>query len=119
MRDLTGFWSFSEEFEFGKKFGEARLFQNNETIHGILVFKEYDEDGICIFVRCQLEGSFDGATLVLKDVSHSVLIGGGDDLYLPEEREGTLNANGQIVGTVIDADNVAGVFVMQPTQFRY
>lgn len=114
MQDLTGFWSFSEEFEFGKKLGEARLFQNNGMIRGILVFKEYDENGTAIFVRCQLEGSFDGIKLLLKDVSHSVLVGGSDDDYLPEEREGILNANGQIVGSVNDADDVAGVFVMQP-----
>jgi hypothetical protein len=48
----------------------------------------------------------------MNDSVHTVLVGGADDEYLPEEREAVFNIQGQIVGSVIDKDAVAGVFVM-------
>ena len=118
MEDLTGFWNFSEVFDFGKKSGEARLFQQGTQIGGNLIFKETSDDGCFLMVRCQISGHFDGSVLVFSDLSHSVLLGGDNDAYLPEAREGRLNANGQIVGTVTDADDVNGIFVMERHPFK-
>jgi hypothetical protein len=113
MESLSGFWNFREEFEYGKKHGELRLFQNGNNVNGTLVFKESCEDGTCLYVRCIIEGKFDGNSLIFQDVTHSVLFGGEDADYLHESREGIININGQFVGTAIDNYEVEGVFVIE------
>jgi uncharacterized protein YdeI (BOF family) len=113
MKELSGFWSFKEEFEFGVKTGEMHLFQTNDKIEGTLSFKEEYPDDEPLFVRCSIIGELRGDRFLFHDASHTVLYGGDDDDYLPEVREGSFNVMGQIVGTTDDKDEVSGVFVME------
>jgi hypothetical protein len=112
MDNLTGFWHFKEEFEFGEKDGEARLFQDGNAISGSLIFSEKTDDGDSMIVRVSILGFLREDKIIMNDSGHTVLIGGADDEYLSEEREAILNIQGQIVGSVIDKDAVGGVFVM-------
>jgi len=112
MENLNGCWHFKEKFDFGVKEGEARLFQEGDTISGNLIFREITDEEDSIIVRVSIIGFFRNGKVILNDSAHSVLVGGTDDDYLSEEREGVLNIQGQIIGSVIDKDAVAGVFVM-------
>lgn len=112
MTDLTGFWRFKEEFDYGEKVGEARLFQEGNHITGNLIFKERLHEGDSMMVRTILSGSCSEGKVTLNDTGYAVLFGHPDDEYLLEEREGALNNKGQIVGSVMDKDAVGGVFVM-------
>ncbi|TCO09910.1 hypothetical protein [Natronoflexus pectinivorans] len=113
MENVNGFWRFNEEFDYGRKVGEVRLFQDGEDISGILVFKEWDENKDFIMVRCHLEGSLKGNKLEFKDLKPTLLFGKEGDEYLPENREGVINELGQIVGSTIDAEGISGIFVME------
>ncbi len=112
MENISGFWHFKEEFEYGEKTGEARIFQDGTSIAGTMIFKEICENEIPIIVRTTIAGYVDENKVVLNDFNHTVLSGGSDCDYLPEKREGVINFSGQIVGSVIDSDSVGGVFVM-------
>lgn len=112
MENINGCWHFKEEFDFGTKVGEARLFQDGDIITGRLNFREKHDEDESIIVRTSINGFFRNGKIILNDSAHTVLVGGTDDDYISEEREGVLNLQGQIVGSVIDKDGVAGVFVM-------
>lgn len=112
MDNLTGFWHFKEEFDFGKKEGEARLFQNGDKISGSLVFREMTDSGESLIVHVTIKGLVSKDTITINDSGYTVLAGGIDTDYIPEEREGVLNIQGQIVGSVLDKDAIGGVFVM-------
>jgi hypothetical protein len=112
MVDVSGYWRYRETFDFGGKAGEARLFQNGELLSGSLFFKETSEGADDFFVRVILTGVVRNDEIILHDQYWTVVSGGADDDYLPEERTGILNQQGQIVGSVMDVDSVGGVFIM-------
>ncbi len=112
MISITGFWHFKEEFDYGVKVGEARLFQNDNQITGHLVFNEKLTNGESIIVRTIISGQVNENNIFLNDVGYTILAGEINAEYLLEEREGILNVQGQIVGSVMDNDGIGGVFVM-------
>ena len=112
MIDLTGFWRFKEEFDYGEKVGEARLFQKGSLLSGSLVFKERLQSGDSMMVRTTLSGKYSEGKVILNDISYTVFSDNPDEEYLLEDREGALNVKDQVVGSIMDNDAVGGVFVM-------
>ena len=112
MISIKGFWHFKEEFAYGVKVGEARLFQNDNQISGHLVVNEKLTNGESMMVRTIISGYVHENNIFLNDVGYTILAGEINTEYLLEERDGILNIQGQIVGSVMDKDGVGGVFVM-------
>lgn len=110
--DLTGKWSFKEDFSFGKDEGEAVLVQAGTRVYGILDFTERIEDETPFKVKCHLEGTYEEDTVKLDVVDFEIMSSEQIE-YFPESREGVINANGQIVGSSEDEQGVCGVFVME------
>ncbi|MGQ1784157.1 MULTISPECIES: hypothetical protein [unclassified Saccharicrinis] len=110
--NLSGKWSFKEEFDFGKDEGEVVLTQAGNRVYGILGFTEFIEDEIPFKVKCHLDGRLEGNKIKFEVVG--VELSSTETLeYFPEKREGIINANGQIVGSSEDEQGVCGVFVME------
>ena len=110
--DLTGKWTFKEEFDFGIDEGEAVLAQAGSRVYGILDFTERIEDETPFKVKCHLEGKLDGEKIKLEVVDFEIMASEPIEYY-PEIREGVINSNGQIVGSSEDEQGVCGVFIME------
>ncbi len=111
--DLTGFWRFHEEFDYGEDIGEARLFQTGKHLSGYIVFKEILPDELPLFIRVKIKGRVEDNQVTISESSVVILSGGENSSYEPEERTGLVNAMGQIVGSGEDTQGVNGVFVME------
>lgn len=112
MINVNGFWHYKEELNYGEKVGESRLFQDGNALSGSLVFKEILNNGNYMIVRVSISGIISDENITLNDTGYTILTKTSDFDYLPKEREGVLNTQGQIVGSVTDKDVISGVFVM-------
>lgn len=116
QQDISGQWTFSEDFGFGKDKGFARLMQEGERICGIVEFTEYIEGDTPFTVRQEVEGSFDGVNLIMQSINCQILESAEPLVYHPDRWEGILNSQGQLVGCSDDGEGTYGVFLMQPIQ---
>lgn len=111
--NLTGKWSFSEDFLFGKDAGLAELVQFKDEITGILKFTETIEGEDSFSVKCQLSGFIKENMVTLNVASFEIIESSQPIDYYPEIREGIVNVKGQIVGSSEDEQGVCGVFVFE------
>ncbi len=111
--NLSGKWSFSEDFSFGKDEGVAELFHVNDEIKGKLTFAESIEGEDVFSICCEIEGKIDNNQIIFNTTSFEVLESSEPITYYPEVREGIINMHGQIVGSSEDTQGVCGVFIMK------
>lgn len=109
--DITGKWTFSEEFFCGKDEGTASFVQKKETFTGELLFTETIEDELPFSVRCQVAGKIIDKRVTMEVIEHKIVGGDMTVEYAAEKREGCINSQGQIVGSSEDEEGVSGVFV--------
>ncbi|QKG81064.1 hypothetical protein [Tenuifilum thalassicum] len=112
MENITGKWTFNEEFECGTDKGFAYLEQNGERVVGYLEYEECIEDESPFMVRQMVEGTIKGNKIYLKGVE--VLSPEGEPLpnYNLDTLEGTYTHEKKIVGHSYDSEDICGVFVM-------
>lgn len=109
--NLTGNWSFFEDFGYGVNEGELTLKQDNNTLSGEMVFTETIEGEAPFTIHCLVKGSTTDHKITLETLEHKIINGDKSTEYLSETIEGIINSQGQIVGTCCDEDDVEGVFI--------
>lgn len=113
MKNITGRWSFNEDFGFGKDVGFAEFTQTGENISGVVVYTERIDGETPFRVQQNIEGTFDGNTLKITGTKVELLDVEKEFEYHLDTWEGILNANNQIVGHSYDNEECFGVFVME------
>ncbi|PKQ63764.1 hypothetical protein BZG02_06970 [Labilibaculum filiforme] len=113
MKNITGRWTFNEDFGFGKDEGFAEFTQEGEIIKGKVVYTERIDDEIPFRVQQEVEGTFDGVHLTITGTSVELLDVETQFEYHLDTWEGILNANNQIVGHSYDDHDCFGVFVLE------
>jgi len=111
--DLTGRWSFSEDFGYGINEGEMNLKQENNSLSGEMTFTETIEGEDPFTIHCLVQGSTTDTEVTLETLQHTIIAGDKTTEYLSETIQGIINSQGQIVGTCCDQDDVEGVFLFQ------
>jgi len=114
MNNISGRWSFNEDFEFGKD--EAEFTQEGENLKGVLVYTERIEGDTPFRVQQEIEGHFDGHKLTIDGTSVEILDAEEEIEYHLDSWEGIMNENKQIVGHSYDEHECFGVFVMEKIQ---
>lgn len=116
MKNITGRWTFNEDFGFGKDEGFAEFTQTGESITGVVVYTERIDDETPFRVQQDIEGTFDGSNLKVAGTKVELLDVEKQFEYHLDTWEGVLNANNQIVGHSYDNKECFGVFVMAPIE---
>ncbi|MGE0077792.1 MAG: hypothetical protein AB7S48_08035 [Bacteroidales bacterium] len=110
--DISGKWTFNEEFECGTDKGFAVLIQKGTQISGYLEYEESIEDEQPFMVKQEVVGTFKRKKLKLE--GKKATAPNGDELagYNLDILEGTYTHEGKIVGHSFDCEDICGVFVM-------
>ncbi|MFT5750258.1 MAG: hypothetical protein ACI93S_001534 [Ancylomarina sp.] len=113
MNTISGRWSFTEDFGFGKDEGFAEFTQEGENITGVLVYTERIEDETPFRVQQDIQGTFNGQELKITGTAVEILDVEEEIKYYLDTWEGVLNDKNQIVGHSYDDHECFGVFVME------
>ena len=116
MNTISGRWSFTEDFGFGKDEGFAEFTQEGENITGVLVYTERIEGETPFRVQQDIEGTFNGQELKITGTAVEILDAEEEIEYHLDSWEGIMNENKQIVGHSYDEHECFGVFVMEKIQ---
>jgi hypothetical protein len=113
QKNITGRWSFREDFGFGKDEGFAELTQTGDKVTGFVVFTERIEGDQPFRVEQEVVGEFDGTNLKLTAIKVEILDAEEPIEYHLDNWEGILNAQDQLVGHSYDNEDTFGVFLME------
>jgi len=113
MRNITGRWSFTEDFGFGKDEGFAEFTQEGENIAGVLVYTERIEGDTPFRVQQEIKGTYSGQKLAIQGTAVEILDSEEEIEYHLDTWEGIMNDKDQIVGHSYDDHECFGVFVME------
>ncbi|MCK5824652.1 MAG: hypothetical protein KAG96_04525 [Ichthyobacteriaceae bacterium] len=110
--NITGKYTYNEDFEYGESVGAVTLYQNNETVWGQFTFTEKVEDDYEIEVWERVKGVVVDNKVVLKSFAVIAHQNGKEIEYLPNTFEANIVANNKLVGHTSDTEDVCGVFVL-------
>lgn len=111
--NITGKWSYNEDFEFGKSNGEVVLQQEENLVKGTFTFTEEVEDDYRIEVVEKVQGTISDQKVLLKSVDVEAFQNGKKITYLPNNFDVFLTSENKLVGSTYDSEDVCGVFVME------
>ena len=111
--DISGKWSYIEDFDFGTSEGEVHLTQNGNLVSGIFTFTEEVKNDYRIDVEESVTGRIDNGKLLLESIAVKAMQDGEEITYLPNTFEVHLVSESKLVGSTFDSEEVCGVFVLK------
>lgn len=111
--NITGNWSYKEDFEYGNSIGKVELMQTGNKVSGVFTFTEEVENNYRIQVTEKVKGTLIDGKLLLESVEVKALQNGHEISYLPNTFETHRITENKIVGSTYDSENVCGVFVLE------
>lgn len=111
--NITGNWSYKEDFEFGKSVGNAELYQDGNVVNGTFTFTEEVENEYKIDVEEKVHGIISEGKVLLKSVEVKAIQNNKQINYLPNSFDVFLVSENQLVGSTYDSEDVCGVFVLE------
>jgi hypothetical protein len=111
--NITGNWTYSEDFEFGKSIGKAYLEQVDDNVKGTFSFIEEVEADYKIEVVEKVKGTISDGKVLLESIDVKAMQDGKEIAYLPNCFDVFLVSANKLVGSTYDSENVCGVFVME------
>lgn len=110
--DISGRWTFAEEFDCGTDKGFAVLQQDGEKITGYFEYEECIDDEEPFMIRQYYEGEINNNKIVLNGLKTTDIDGQPFANYNPDTLEATYTCEGKIVGHSYDCQDFCGIFVM-------
>lgn len=111
--NISGNWTYNEDFEYGNSVGEVELTQSGNEVSGVFSFTEAVENNYSIQVTEKVKGTIIDGKLLLESVEVKALQNGREISYLPNTFETHRITENQIIGSTYDSENVCGVFVLE------
>lgn len=111
--DISGIWSYKEDFAFGKSIGEVELKQTGNVVSGVFSFTEEVEDEYKIDVTEKVKGTISEGKVLLESVEVNATQNKETINYLPNSFDVHLVSENKLVGSTYDSEDVCGVFVME------
>lgn len=110
--DISGNWTYKEDFEYGKSEGEVKITQSGNAITAIFTFTEKVENNYQIEVVEKTKGKIADGRVLLESTEVKALQNGKEIDYLPNSFEVHLVSENKLVGSTFDSEDVCGVFVL-------
>lgn len=111
--NISGTWTYIEDFEYGKSEGEVEFTQDGNVVSGIFTFTEIVENDYKINVTEKVKGTMADGKLLLESFEVKALQNGRLIKYLPNTFEVHLVSEDKLVGSTYDNEDVCGVFVLE------
>ncbi|WP_163323862.1 hypothetical protein [Draconibacterium mangrovi] len=111
--NISGSWTYNEDFEYGNSVGEVELIQTGDEVSGVFSFTEEVENNYSIQVTEKVKGTLSNGKLLLESVEVKALQNGREISYLPNTFETHRITETQIIGSTYDSEDVCGVFVLE------
>jgi len=111
--NITGTWTYNEDFEFGKSEGKVELQQLDNLVRGILTFTEEVENDYKIEVEEKVQGTITNGKVLLESVEVKAKQDNKEIHYLPNCFDVFMVSENKLVGSTYDSEDVCGVFVME------
>lgn len=111
--NISGNWTYNEDFEYGNSVGEVELTQSGNEVSGVFSFTEAVENNYSIQVTEKVKGTIIDGKLLLESVEVKALQNGREISYLPNTFETHRITENQIIGSTYDSENVCGIFVLE------
>nr|WP_321357544.1 hypothetical protein [uncultured Draconibacterium sp.] len=111
--NISGSWTYNEDFEYGNSVGEVELTQTGNEVSGVFSFTEAVENNYSIQVTEKVKGTITDGKLLLESVEVKAVQNGREISYLPNTFETHRITEKQIVGSTFDSEDVCGVFVLE------
>jgi len=111
--NISGIWSYKEDFEFGNSEGEVVISQVGNVVSAIFTFTEKVENKYKIVVVEKVQGTISEGKVVLESNEVTALQDGKKIDYLPNTFEVHLVSENKLVGSTYDSEDVCGVFVLE------
>ncbi|MDA3865479.1 MAG: hypothetical protein PF489_01885 [Salinivirgaceae bacterium] len=111
--NISGKWTYKEDFEFGKSIGEVELMQTGDVVSGEFSFTEAVENEYKIDVTEKVKGVVSDGVVLLESIAVKAIQDHKEINYLPNSFNVHLVAENKLVGSTFDSEGVCGVFVME------
>ncbi|WP_462279914.1 hypothetical protein [Salinivirga cyanobacteriivorans] len=111
--NISGKWTYEEDFEFGKSIGEVELMQTGNVVFGEFSFTEEVENEYTIEVTEKVKGVISDGKVRLESVEVKAMQDHKAINYLPNTFDVYLASENKLVGSTYDSEDVCGVFVME------
>ncbi len=117
VMDLSGVWSFYEEFGSGFDLGYAMFVQNEGGIVGSLVYTEYIAEELPFSIAIEVKGEVQGDQLFLKGERYEIVDGDRSIHYCLDDRIAFLDDPFNIEGHSNDEQDMQGRFMLRRLGF--
>lgn len=111
--DISGSWTYHEDFEYGQSTGQVEFTQTGNEVNGVFSFTEEVENNYRIEVTEKVKGTITEDQLLLESLEVTALQNGSPISYLPNTFEIQRISENQMVGSTFDCEAVCGVFVLE------
>ncbi len=111
--NITGNWTYKEDFEYGKSEGEVEIIQIGDEVTGVFTFTEEVENNYKIDVVESVKGTILDGKVLLESFEVTATQNHKPIDYLPNNFELHLISDNKLVGSTYDSEDVCGVFVME------
>lgn len=111
--NITGIWTYNEDFEFGISEGEAEIIQSGNKVTAIFTFTEKVENNYKINVVEKTVGKISDGKVILESIDVKAVQDNKRIDYLPNTFEVHLVSENRLVGSTFDSEEVCGVFVLE------
>ena len=111
--DISGKWSYKEDFGFGKSEGTVDFVQAGDEVIGHFIFTESVDDEYVIDVSEKVKGTMKVGKLLLQSFEVEALENDKKVEYSPNTFEIQLISANKMVGSTYDIEGVCGVFVLE------
>lgn len=111
--NITGGWTYKEDFEYGKSEGQVEITQAGDEVTGVFTFTEEVKNDYKIDVIESVKGTILDGKVLLKSAEVTATQDNKRIDYLPNNFELHLVSDNKLVGSTYDSEDVCGVFVME------
>jgi hypothetical protein len=111
--NISGAWTYKEDFGFGKSQGEVELTQVGNEVSGTFTFTENVENDYKIDVTEKVKGTISDGKVLLESIEVTALQDNKVIDYLPNNFEIHRILENKLVGSTFDSEDVCGVFVLE------
>ncbi len=111
--DISGIWTYNEDFEYGKSVGEVEITQTGNEVNAVFTFTEEVKNDYRIDVFEKVKGTISDNKVILESQEVTATQNGKEITYLPNNFEVFLVSENKLVGSTYDSDEVCGVFVLE------
>ncbi len=111
--DLSGVWTYNEDFEYGTSTGEVDIEQTGNEVSAVFTFTEEVKNDYRIDVTEKVKGTISDGKVLLESKDVTATQNGKQIHYLPNNFDVFLVSENKLVGSTYDSEDVCGVFVLE------